>query len=60
MVTIRPHGDRWIEDAPRRCPNGHRLAAGTVLVGWDSLRVIPARTWTCRTCGKVIVDDQEF
>lgn len=50
MKLIRTHDGRWAEPTPRTCANGHRLVAGTVLVGWDGHK---RRTWTCLTCQAV-------
>lgn len=46
-LTQTPAG--WAEPAPSHCPNGHRLAAGTVIVTWDP--DIRHRVWECRECG---------
>jgi len=37
-----------VEIPPKHCPNGHRLAGGRVLVGWDPMT--RERTYTCREC----------
>lgn len=44
--------DAWIVRAPQRCPNGHTLAAGQVLVGHAACTGHGGghTTWTCRAC----------
>jgi hypothetical protein len=37
-----------VEIPPTHCPNGHRIGAGRVLVGWDP--ITRERTYTCREC----------
>lgn len=49
--------DRWMTLPPRRCPNGHQLGRGRVLVGH-----VPCScdergghtSWRCRECDTVI------
>lgn len=47
----------WTEDAPTRCPNGHPLGPGRVLVGWQApthgTLEQGSRTHECRECGAV-------
>jgi hypothetical protein len=42
----------WITHPPTRCPNGHSLGPGAVLVGHQAClgRGGGHTTWTCRTC----------
>ena len=43
-----------VEVAPERCPNGHPLGPGTVVVGWHTCQCVEGhsghRTYYCRTC----------
>jgi hypothetical protein len=49
-----------VEPSPDRCPVGHRLGPGQVLIGWmpcDCAREREPwghRTWTCRRCDTTI------
>ncbi|NKS29193.1 hypothetical protein GS534_00415 [Rhodococcus hoagii] len=48
---------RKIERAPKKCPNGHALEPGKVLVGWFACNCTERgghRTYDCRQCGAVI------
>ena len=50
---IRTRDGRWVTEAPTHCPNGHRLAAGTVLVGHVACMGHGGgghTIWHCRTC----------
>ena len=50
------NGRGWIEAAPSRCPNGHTLTGGKVLVGSHvcSCDATHHRTHRCRTCEAVV------
>ena len=51
-MWLRRTRKRWAEPAPKRCPNGHPLRGGLVLVGTqhcDCMRT--HRTHTCGVCG---------
>lgn len=49
---VRTTVDTWITRPPARCPNGHALDAGRVLVGHEACAGHGGghTTWTCRTC----------
>jgi hypothetical protein len=50
----------YVEASPDHCPNGHRLGAGQVLVGWMPCDCTGGgdpkghRTWTCQRCDETI------
>lgn len=44
-LTLRPDG-LWQENTPTHCPQGHAVAPGRVLVGWDGRR----RVYRCLEC----------
>jgi hypothetical protein len=51
-MELRRTRKGWVERRPERCPNGHELRGGQVLVGTlhcDCMRT--HRTHTCRVCG---------
>jgi hypothetical protein len=65
LVPVRQRGMIvWAERRPSRCPAGHRLKAGVVLIGWLGCSCqYPAlghRTWLCcyivtdRECGLTV------
>jgi hypothetical protein len=47
---------KWITHPPMRCPNGHQLGAGQVLVGHQVCLGHGGghTTWTCCTCDAVV------
>lgn len=34
-MPLVKQGSVWVEQTPDACPEGHKLAAGSYLVGWD-------------------------
>jgi hypothetical protein len=53
---VRSTTGQWIIRPPTRCPNGHRLGAGQVLVGHEACLGHGSGhyTWTCRTCDATV------
>ena len=49
---VQTTNGKWITHSPTRCPNGHTLGAGQVLVGHQACLGHGGghTTWTCRTC----------
>jgi hypothetical protein len=47
---------KWITHPPARCPNGHPLGPGDVLVGHQTCLGHGGghTTWTCRTCDETV------
>ena len=47
---------KWITHPPTRCPNGHHLGPGQVLVGHQACLGHGGghTTWTCRTCDETV------
>ena len=47
---------KWITHPPTRCPNGHTLGPGEVLVGHQACLGHGGghTTWTCRTCDQTV------
>lgn len=47
---------QWITKPPMRCPKGHSLGAGQVLVGHAACGGHGGghTTWTCRTCDQTV------
>jgi hypothetical protein len=48
---------KWMTDAPSRCPNGHSLGPGQVLVGHVACLGHGGgghTSWHCRTCETVV------
>src|SRR6187200_2431469 len=47
---------KWITHPPTRCPNGHQLGPGEVLVGHQACLGHGGAhtTWTCRTCDQTV------
>ena len=43
---------KWITHPPTRCPNGHTLGPGEVLVGHQAC--LGHTTWTYRTCDQTV------
>jgi hypothetical protein len=61
-VATRPtgRGQETVEIPPERCPNGHEIGPGKVIVGYgpnpDGFR---ARSWLCRRCGALTWDQPD-
>ena len=54
-MNLRRVRNGWAEDAPSRCPNGHRLGPNLVLVSWQPCGNCGGhRTHFCRTCAETI------
>jgi hypothetical protein len=53
--VVRCTSGAWIVLAPRRCPQGHPLDGGRVLVGYAACRGHGGghTTWTCCVCGAI-------
>jgi hypothetical protein len=52
---VRCTDGSWMIRPPERCPRGHRLGAGRVLVGHQPCSCPGGHTsWACRECGAVV------
>ena len=53
---IQTTAGKWITHPPTRCPNGHSLGPGEVLVGHQACLGHGGghTTWTCRTCDQTV------
>ena len=53
---VQTTAGKWITHPPTRCPNGHTLGAGAVLVGHQACLGHGGghTTWTCRTCDQTV------
>ena len=53
---VQTTAGKWITHPPTRCPNGHNLGAGEVLVGHQACLGHGGghTTWTCRTCDQTL------
>jgi hypothetical protein len=53
---VRTTAEKWITHPPTRCPNGHTLGAGQVLVGRQACLGHGGghTTRTCRTCDQTV------
>jgi len=53
---VQTTAGKWITHPPTRCPNGHRLGAGQVLVGQQAClgHCGGHTTWTCRACDATV------
>jgi hypothetical protein len=49
---VQTTAGKWITHPPSRCPNGHTLGPGEVLVGHQVC--LGHTTWTCRTCDETV------
>ena len=48
-MTLVKRGNLWHEATPTKCPEGHVLGSGRVLIGWNGSK----RTYWCLTCSPV-------
>jgi len=54
---VQTTAGKWIISPPMRCPNGHTLSAGQVLVGHQTCLGHGGgghMSWCCRTCDAVV------
>jgi hypothetical protein len=53
---VRSTTGQWITFPPMRCPSGHPLTPGDVLVGHQACTGHGGghTTWTCRTCDSTV------
>jgi hypothetical protein len=53
---VQTTAGKWIIHPPTRCPNGHPLGAGQVLVGHQACLGHGGghTTWTCRACDETV------
>ena len=53
---VQTAAGKWITHLPARCPNGHQLGPGQVLVGHQACLGHGGghTTWTCRTCDETV------
>jgi len=53
---VQTTAGKWIPHPPTRCPNGHPLGAGQVLVGHQACLGYGGghTTWTCRQCDQTV------
>jgi hypothetical protein len=53
---VQTTAGKWIIRPPTRCPNGHQLGPGEVLVGYQACLGHGGghTTWTCRTCDQTV------
>jgi hypothetical protein len=53
---VRTTDGKWMTHPPTRCPNGHILGPGQVLVGHQDCLGHGGghTTWTCRTCDQTV------
>ena len=53
---VQTTNGKWITHPPSRCPNGHPLGPGQVLVGHQACLGHGGghTTWTCRTCDQTV------
>jgi hypothetical protein len=53
---VQTTAGKWITHPPPRCPNGHPLGSGAVLVGHQACLGHGGghTTWTCRTCDATV------
>jgi hypothetical protein len=56
LGDLVPSAGKWITHPPTRCPNGHQLGAGQVLVGQQAClgHCGGHTTWTCRACDATV------
>jgi hypothetical protein len=55
-ALVRCTDGSWMTRPPQRCPAGHRLEPGRMLVGHQpcSTCAVDVTTWTCPECGAVV------
>src|SRR6476620_4367755 len=53
---VQTTAGKWITHPPTRCPNGHQLGPGEVLVGHQACLGHGGghTTWTCRSCDETV------
>src|SRR6476646_392475 len=53
---VQTTAGKWITPPPTRCPNGHNLGPGEVLVGHQACLGHGGghTTWTCRSCDQTV------
>ena len=53
---VQTTAGKWITHPPTRCPNGHTLGPGEVLVGHQACLGHGGghTTWTCRACDQTV------
>ncbi len=53
---VQTTAGKWITHPPSRCPSGHTLGPGKVLVGHQACLGHEGghTTWTCRTCDQTV------
>jgi hypothetical protein len=52
---VRCTDGRWMVRPPERCPRGHQLGAGRVLVGHQPCSCRGGHTsWFCLECGAIV------